>query len=35
MKRKLLIAVPLLCLVMLVAWLLRPKHELLGEASIS
>lgn len=35
MKRKLLIAVPLLCLVTLVAWLLRPKHELLGEAFIS
>src|SRR5881296_1386171 len=35
MKRKLLIAVPLLCLVTLVAWLFRPKHELLGEAFIS
>jgi len=35
MKRKLLVAVPLLCLVVLVAWLLRPKHEVLGEAYIS
>ena len=35
MKRKILIAVPLLCLVAIVAWLLRPRHEKLGEAFIS
>ena len=35
MKRKLLIAVPLLTLVALVAWALRPKHESVGEAYIS
>ena len=35
MKRKLLIAVPLLCLVGLVAWWFRPKHETLGEAFVS
>jgi len=35
MKRRLLIAVPLLCLVTLVAWLVRPKHETLGEAFVS
>ena len=34
MKRKLLVAVPLLCLVALLAWLFRPKHESLGEAYI-
>jgi hypothetical protein len=34
MKRKLLIAVPLLFLVGVVAWFFRPKHELLGEAYI-
>jgi hypothetical protein len=34
MKRKILIAVPLLCLVVVIAWLLRPKHEKLGEAFI-
>jgi len=34
MKRKLLVAVPLLCLVGLVAWYFRPKHELLGEAYV-
>lgn len=34
MKRKLLIAVPLLCLVALVAWFFRPKHESLGEAYV-
>jgi hypothetical protein len=34
MKRKLLIAVPLLSLVALVAWYFRPKHELLGEAYV-
>jgi hypothetical protein len=35
MKRKLLVAVPLLCLVVVLAWLFRPKHESLGEAYIS
>jgi hypothetical protein len=35
MKRKLLIAVPLLCVVGLLAWLLRPKHESLGEEYVS
>jgi hypothetical protein len=34
-KRKLLIAVPLLCLVVLIAWFARPKRELIGEAYIS
>src|SRR5450432_2801498 len=35
MKRKLLVAVPLLLLVSLLAWVFRPKHESLGEAYIS
>lgn len=35
MKRKLLVAVPLLCLVALLAWLFRPKHETIGSAYIS
>jgi hypothetical protein len=35
MKRRLLIAVPLLILVAVIAWLLRPKHELVGEGYIS
>jgi SH3-like domain-containing protein len=35
MKRKLLIAVPLLALVALVAWMLRPKRETQGEAFVS
>jgi len=35
MKRKLLVAVPLLCLVVLLAWYLRPKHESLGAAYVS
>jgi hypothetical protein len=35
MKRKLLVAVPLLCLVAVLAWLFRPKHEYLGEAYVS
>lgn len=35
MKRKLLVAVPLLCVVGLVAWWLRPKHESLGAAYVS
>lgn len=34
MKRKLLVAVPLLCIVALVAFLLRPKHETLGAAYV-
>ena len=35
MKRRLLIAVPLLALVALVAWMLRPRRETLGEAFVS
>jgi hypothetical protein len=35
MKRKLLVAVPLLCVVALLAWYFRPKHESLGEAYVS
>jgi hypothetical protein len=35
MKRKLLIAVPLLCLVGVTAWLFRPKRESQGEAFVS
>jgi hypothetical protein len=35
MKRKLLVAVPLLCLVALLAWMFRPKHESLGAAYVS
>ena len=35
MKRKLLVAVPLLCLVAVVAWFFRPKHEIIGEAYVS
>lgn len=35
MKRKLLIAVPLLCLVGVTAWIFRPKHESQGEAFVS
>ncbi len=35
MKRKLLVAVPILCLVALLAWYVRPKHESLGEAYVS
>jgi hypothetical protein len=34
MKRKLLIAIPLLCSVAVVAWIFRPKHEALGEGYI-
>jgi len=34
-KRKLLVAVPLLCLVGVTAWFFRPKHEYLGEAYVS
>jgi hypothetical protein len=33
-KRKLLVAVPLLCLVALLAWFLRPKHESVGTAYV-
>lgn len=35
MKRRLLVAVPLLCLVGLLAWYFRPKHETIGEAYVS
>jgi len=35
MKKKLLIAVPLLALVAVAAWFFRPKHEQLGEAYVS
>jgi hypothetical protein len=35
MKRKLLVAVPLLMIVALFAWMFRPKHESLGEAFVS
>jgi len=35
MKRKLLVAVPLLCLVALLAWFFRPKHETVGTAYIN
>jgi len=35
MKRKLLVAVPLLCVVAIVAWFFRPKHEVIGEAYVS
>jgi SH3-like domain-containing protein len=34
MKRKLLIAVPLLLVVAVTAWFFRPKHETLGEAYV-
>lgn len=34
MKRKLLIAVPLLLIVAVAAWFFRPKHETLGEAYV-
>lgn len=35
MKRKLLIAVPLLCLVAVAAWMFRPRRETQGEAFVS
>jgi SH3-like domain-containing protein len=35
MKRKLLVAIPLLLLVVLAAWIVRPKHEYIGEAYVS
>jgi hypothetical protein len=35
MKRRLFVAIPLLGLVVLLAWVFRPKHETLGEAFVS
>lgn len=35
MKRKLLVAIPLLLLVVTIAWIVRPKHEYIGEAYVS
>jgi hypothetical protein len=35
MKKKLLVAVPLLCLVALLAWIFRPKHETVGSGYVS
>jgi hypothetical protein len=35
MKRKLLVAIPLLILVVVIAWIVRPKHEYIGEAYVS
>ncbi len=35
MKRKLLVAIPVLCLVALLAWIFRPKHESIGSAYVS
>jgi len=35
MKRKLLVAVPLLCVVAVLAWIFRPKHEVVGDAYVS
>src|SRR5215475_2197461 len=35
MKRKLLVAIPLLCMVVVLAWIFRPKHEVVGEAYVS
>ncbi len=35
MKRRLLIAVPLLCLVAVAAWMFRPKRETQSEAFVS
>src|ERR1700738_5448514 len=34
MKRKLFIAIPLLCVVAVAAWIFRPKHDALGEGYI-
>ncbi|HEV7511059.1 MAG TPA: hypothetical protein VGO27_05140 [Candidatus Acidoferrum sp.] len=34
MKRKLFIAIPLLCVVAAAAWIFRPKHDVLGEGYI-
>jgi hypothetical protein len=35
MKRRMLIAVPLLLIVVIAAWMFRPKHEVLDEAYVS
>jgi SH3-like domain-containing protein len=35
MKRRLAIAIPLLIVVVVIAWIVRPKHEYLGEAYVS
>src|SRR5260221_14604476 len=35
MKRKLLVAIPLLVIVVIAAWIVRPKHEYIGEAYVS
>lgn len=35
MKKRALVAVPLLVLVTLVAWLVRPRHEVIGQAFVS
>lgn len=35
MKRKLLVAIPLLCMVAVLAWIFRPKHEVVGQAYVS
>ncbi|MDP9146874.1 MAG: SH3 domain-containing protein [Acidobacteriota bacterium] len=35
MRRKLIVAVPLLCIVAVLAWIFRPKHETVGEGYIS
>jgi hypothetical protein len=35
MKKKLLVAIPLLSVVALLAWMFRPKHEVQGEAYVS
>ena len=35
MKRRLLVAIPLLCMVVILAWIFRPKHEVFGEAYVS
>ena len=35
MKRKLLVAIPLLVIVVIAAWIMRPKHEYIGEAYVS
>src|SRR2546427_8965768 len=35
MSRRLIVAIPLLSLVALLAWIFRPRHESLGEAFVS
>src|ERR1700719_3035023 len=35
MKRKLLVAIPLLCVVVVLAWFFRPRREYLGAAYVS